>query len=306
VRAQASGKFLATIAASAASMTSVGVVAAHATEAQPADQTVIDSRIKLAFEGSFFNNEIHDGDKLGFAPDVLGHSKAGFNGSVALTKQISTDVDWRLAGAFHLGRDWSESQSETVPGGVLKASLSHDFDFQTVDFDLGKHVKVQTADIRFFGGLRLLHSDQKGFDFSVSATPNDPADKGGSVDKIGSSEFWGIGPRAGVEAYYPIGDTWGLTGAVSGAVMWGRRTDRFALVERSTNPDFQGTLFETKQHSSETVTNLEASAGLSWTPIANTTFTAGYKFEQWHNLIVNADQKNQTFDGPFLRLEVKM
>jgi hypothetical protein len=51
---------------------------------------------------------------------------------------------------------------------------------------------------------------------------------------------------------------------------------------------------------------VEASLGLSWTPIANTTFTAGYKFEQWHNLIVNADQKNQTFDGPFLRLEVKM
>ncbi len=287
-------------------MTSVGVVAAHAGEGQAADQTVIDSRIKLAFEGSFFNNEIHDGDKLGFAPDVLGHSKGGFNGSIALTKQISPDMDWRLAGAFHLGRDWSESESETVPGGVLKASLSHGFDFQTVDFDLGKHVKVQTADIRFFGGLRLLHADQTGFDFSFSATPSNPADKGGSADKIGSSEFWGIGPRAGVEAYYPIGDTWGLTGAVSGSVMWGRRTDRFALIEKGTNPDFQETLFEAKQHSSETVSNVEASAGLSWTPVANATFTAGYKFEQWHNLIVNADQKDQKFDGPFLRLEVKM
>ena len=287
-------------------MTSVGVVAAHAGEGQAVDQAVIDSHIKLAFEGSFFNNEVHDGDKLGFAPDVLGHSKGGFNGSVALTKQISPDMDWRLAGAFHLGRDWSESESETFPEGVIKASLSHGFDFQTVDFDLGKHVKVQTADIRFFGGLRLLHAEQTGFDLGFSATPSNPADKGGSVDKVGSSEFWGIGPRAGVEAYYPVGETWGLTGSAAASVMWGRRTDSIGFGVTSTNPDGHFSESVDFRHSSETVSNVEASLGLSWTPIANTTFTAGYKFEQWHNLIVNADQKNQTFDGPFLRLEVKM
>ncbi|PBB31195.1 Lpg1974 family pore-forming outer membrane protein [Mesorhizobium sp. WSM3868] len=282
-------------------MTSVGVVAAHANDAQATDQTVVDSRIKLAFEGSYFSNDIHDADKLGLPP-----SKAGFNGSIALTKQISPDMDWRLAGAFHTGRDWSEGGSEAVPGGVLSASLSHGFDFQTVDFDLGKHVKVQTADIRFFGGLRLLHADQTEFHSSFSATPTDPTDKGLSTDKIGTSEYWGIGPRIGAEAYYPVGEAWGLTGSVAGSVMWGRRADRIRQNVTFTNPDVQFSDTLSSQHSSETVSNVEASVGLSWTPIANTTFTAGYKIEQWHNLIVNADQKDQTFDGPFLRLEVKM
>jgi hypothetical protein len=54
------------------------------------------------------------------------------------------------------------------------------------------------------------------------------------------------------------------------------------------------------------VTNLDASAGLSWMPLEGATFTAGYKIEQWHNLLVNADSTTQTFHGPFLRLEVKM
>ncbi|MBZ9847275.1 hypothetical protein LB565_04630 [Mesorhizobium sp. CA14] len=303
---QGKGKLLATVAASAASVTSVGVATAHATEGQATDQTVIDSRIKLAFEGSFFRNEIHDGDKLGLTPDKLGHSKAGFNGAVSLTKQISPDMDWRLAGAFHTGRDWSEGESLAEGSGVFSASLSHGFDFQTVDFDVGKHVKVQSADVRFFGGLRLLHADQTAIDFSESFTPSDPAAEGGSFDKLGTSEFWGIGPRVGAEAYYPIGESWGLTGSVAGSVMWGRRKDEFLLTETTTNPDSHQTLSDESQHSSETVYNVEASAGLSWAPITNTTFTAGYKIEQWHNLIVNADHKNQTFDGPFIRLEVKM
>ncbi|WP_296744116.1 Lpg1974 family pore-forming outer membrane protein [Mesorhizobium sp.] len=305
MRAQVSGKLLATVAASAATVTSTGVVAAHATDGQAPDQTVIDSRIKIAFEGSFFRNELHDGDKIGRTPDKLGNSKAGFNGAVSLTKQISPDLDWRLAGAFHTGRDWSEGGSFTGNTGTNSASISHGFNFQTFDFDVGKRVKVQSADIRFFGGLRLLHADQTFSDFSTSFTPTNPTAEGETFDKLGNSEFWGVGPRVGAEAYYPIGETWGLSGSVAGSVMWGRREDYTSVTLATTNPNFRESE-NNSQHASETVSNVEASAGLSWTPVTNTTFTAGYKIEQWHNLIVNANQKNQTFDGPFIRIEMKM
>ncbi len=306
MRARAPGKLLATVAASAASVTSAGIVAAHAEDAKITDPSAIDSRVKIAFEGAFYQNNVHQDDKTG-GSDKLGNSNGDFSGSIALTKQFSPDMDWRLSGLFHLGKDRSWGVSGQLTGsnpGLLTIGYGDSYSFQAFDFDVGKHVKVQTADIRFFGGLRLVHSDERGA-VSESFTPDNPADKGGTVDKIGSSEYWGIGPRVGAEAYYPVGETWGLTGAVSGAVMWGRRTDETNFKFDFTNGNHgSGTVFS--QSSNQTVTNLDASAGLSWTPLAGATFTAGYKVEQWHNLLVNADHSTSTFHGPFLRLEVKM
>ncbi|MEW6634342.1 MAG: Lpg1974 family pore-forming outer membrane protein [Pseudomonadota bacterium] len=304
---KASGKLLATVAASAATVTSGGVVAAHATDWQAPDQTVVDSRIKLAFEGSYFWNNVHNGEKLG--SDKLGNSNGDYSGSVALTKQISPDLDWRLAGAFHVGKDRSISSGQfpvTSPSdGTAVETFGDGFTFQTFDFDVGKHVKVQTADIRFFGGLRLVHTDETLAQLSATFTPTNPADKGFTADKIGTAEYWGIGPRVGAEAYYPVGEDWGLTGAVSGAVMWGRRTERLGFNVSNTIGE-HASITVASQGSNETVSNLDASLGLSWAPVANTTFTAGYKIEAWHNLLVNADHDNQVFQGPFLRLEVKM
>ena len=303
MRAQVSGKLLATVAASAATVTSAGIVAAHAADAQDTtDQTVIDSRIKIAFEGAGFWNNVGD-DKL--SSDKLGSTDGAFFGSIALTKQISPDMDWSVAGAFQ-GKDRSFNVSEPVSGGTLDISSGDSFDFQTFDFDVGKHVKVQTADIRFFGGLRLVHSEQEIKPFSLSFTPTDPTAGGGSFEILRTNEFWGIGPRVGAEAYYPLNETWGLTGAVSGAVMWGRRSDRLAENSTNTNPASRTSVTLESQSSNETVTNVDASAGLSWTPLQNTTFTAGYKVEVWHNLLTYAEHTNQVFHGPFLRLEVKM
>lgn len=307
MRAQVPGKLLATVAASAASATTIGMATAHATEAQPSDQAVIDARIKMSFEGAYFWNNVHKDDKL--SSDKLGNSNGDISGSVALTKQISPELDWRLSGTFHVGKHRSVLLGEgpvTDPDGTISARYGDGYAFQAFDFDVGKHVKAQQADIRFFGGLRLVHADEKVFDFSETFTPDNPADKGISADKIGSSEYWGIGPRVGAEAYYPVGENWGLTGSVSGSVMWGRRTNRVGGSVTQTNPDMHASATLFRESSSETVTNLDASAGLSWTPIPNTTFTAGYKIEAWHNLLVNADHENQVFQGPFLRLEVKM
>ena len=308
MRARTSGKLLATVAASAASVTAAGVISAHADDAKVTDPSVIDSRVKIAFEGAFFQNNVHHDDKTG-GTDKLGNSNGDFSGSVALTKQISSDMDWRLAGAFHSGKkrsyDLSGPDTEFGNPGTTTIGFGDDYTFQAFDFDVGKHVKVQAADIRFFGGLRLVHSDERG-DVSESFTPDNPADKGLSADKVGSSEYWGIGPRVGAEAYYPLGETWGLTGSVSGSVMWGRRNDRVGVNVTGTNPDGQESITLATHSSSQTVTNVDASAGLSWMPLEGATFTAGYKIEQWHNLLVNADSSSQTFHGPFLRLEVKM
>ncbi|TIN26215.1 MAG: hypothetical protein E5Y31_15590 [Mesorhizobium sp.] len=305
MRTHVSGKLLATVAASAASVTSIGVVAAHAADAQAIDPAAVDSRIKIAFEGAVYQSNV---DKLGGTSDKLGSGSdfGDLYGSVALTKQISPDVDWRIAGAFHAGQDNDFSVDAPVSGGVIGLSFGNSYNFQTLDFDVGKHVQVQSADIRFFGGVRLLHSKEE-LNFNVSATPDDPTDKGGNADKLGSSEFYGIGPRLGAEVYYPLSETWGLTGAVSGSAMWGRRTDKISVHvhETGATPDPDVDVSESR-HSSEVVTNIDLSGGVTFKPWENTTFTAGYKVEQWHNLLLLSDKSTQTFHGPFLRLEVKM
>jgi hypothetical protein len=309
MRNHVSGKLLATVAASAASVTSVGVVTANAADALVTDPTVVDSRIKIAFEGAVYQSNV---DKLGGTSDKLGNNSdfGDLYGSVALTKAISADVDWRLAGSYHAGQDNDFSLSVPAPDGTFDLSTGNSYDFQTLDFDLGKHVQAQSADIRFFGGLRLLHSKEK-LDIHEALTANDPTtDKSGSADKLGSSEFYGIGPRVGAEVYYPLGETWGLTGAVSGSAMWGRRTDKFSLHAEENDPnnlpnDPPVNVSET-QHSSEVVTNIDLSGGVTFKPWENTTFTAGYRVEQWHNLLQLSDKSTQTFNGPFLRLEVKM
>lgn len=312
MRNYVSSKLLATVAASAASVTSVGVVAAHAADAQVIDPAVVDSRIKIAFEGAVYQSNV---DKLGDTTDKLGENN-GFGdlyGSVALTKAISPDVDWRLAGAIHAGQDNDFSFNVPTGSGAVDLSFGNSYNFQTLDFDIGKHVQAQSADIRFFGGLRLLHSKEK-LDLHEGITPTDPAtDKAGSVDKLGSSEFYGIGPRVGAEVYYPLGETWGLTGAVSGSAMWGRRTDKlsFTATEHDPTPAPGDPVDQTQsasisQHSSEVVTNIDLSGGVTFRPWDNTTFTAGYRVEQWHNLLEFSEKSSQTFNGPFLRLEVKM
>ncbi|RUT83098.1 MAG: hypothetical protein E5Y04_30660 [Mesorhizobium sp.] len=309
MRNHVSGKLLATVAASAASVTSVGVVAAHAADAQVTDPAVVDSRIKIAFEGAVYQSNV---DKLGDSSDKLGENN-GFGdlyGSVALTKAISADVDWRLAGAFHAGQDNDFGFNVPTGSGTVDLSFGNSYNFQTLDFDIGKHVQAQSADIRFFGGLRLLHAKEK-LNLHQGVTPTDPTtDKAGSADKLGSSEFYGIGPRVGAEVYYPLGETWGLTGAVSGSAMWGRRTDKISLHAEVTDPsDPTPDLpvdVSASQHSSEVVTNIDLSGGVTFRPWDNTTFTAGYRVEQWHNLLELSDKSTQTFNGPFLRLEVKM
>ncbi|QKD03941.1 hypothetical protein EB235_22635 [Mesorhizobium loti R88b] len=288
------------------------MVTAHAADAVAVDPTVVDSRIKIAFEGAVYQSNV---DKLGDTSDKLGNGNSfgDLYGSVALTKAISADVDWRLAGSYHAGQDndFSLNIPETNPNGNANVSFGNSYNFQTLDFDLGKHVEVQAADIRFFGGLRFLHSKEK-LNFHEGFTPDDPAnDKSGNADKLGSSEFYGIGPRVGAEVYYPLGETWGLTGALSGSAMWGRRTNELSFDSvtndpNGTPPQPRETHVSESQHSSEVVTNIDLSGGVTFKPWENTTFTAGYRVEQWHNLLQLSDKSTQTFDGPFLRLEVKM
>jgi hypothetical protein len=312
MRAQLTGKFLATVAASATAAGAGNAVAADYVEADPA---AIDSRIAIAFEGGVSKSDIDD-DKLG-SSDKLGDHDADIYGAISLTKLVSPDIDWRLSGAYHAGseRSWDLSTTGTDP--EFDFSLGDDFDFQTIDFDVGKRLQMSQAQVRLFGGLRGLHVKEN-FNFGLGVTPTDPtADKTTNLDKVGSSDFYGIGPRVGAEIYYPIGETWGLSGSAAGAAIWGRRsTDLgFNLFSQQTDADPPTVInVDVDEDSDEVITNLEFKAGVTWMPWDTTAFTVGYRIDHWDSLLSgfsgltgdgDGDQ-DQTFHGPFLKVEVKL
>ena len=308
MRTQLTGRFLATLAASATSVSAVDAVAADYVEV---DAAAINSRITLAFEGGVLKSDF-DSDKLG-STDKLGDPDADIYGAISLTRQISADTDWRLSGAYHAGSDREISENFISPGGTIGFSTGDDFDFQTIDFDIGKRLQVANAEVRLFGGVRGLHV-KEGFDFGLSATPANPLDKSGSLDKVGSSDFYGIGPRIGAEGYYALGQSWGLSGSVAGAAIWGRRNTELDFNLVSNDPNDPGQSASVDQDDDEVITNIELKAGVTWMPWENTAFTAGYRLDHWDGLLSgfsgltggDEDGGDQTFHGPFLKLEVRI
>ena len=60
----------------------------------------------------------------------------------------------------------------------------------------------------------------------------------------------------------------------------------------------------------EIIANIELTAGVTWMPWQDTSFTAGYRVDYWDGLLsgfnLGGDSGSQTFHGPFLKLEVKL
>lgn len=298
------GKVLATVAASA-----TPIAAADAVAENGYSQSAIDYRINVAFEGGVLFTDYQQ-DKVGLS-DKLGETNGDMYGAVSVRRMYDTDLDWRLAAAFHLGASDDFDFFTNVPGsGSISFNSGQDYNFQTLDFDLGKHIRLRETDVRLFAGLRGLHVHE-GFDAGFNLVPADPlADKAGTVDKMGSTNFWGVGPRIGAEAHHNVRGNWGVTGALSASAMWGRRHQEasfeahfFDPLPAPTNTDI---VFNQSQSSYEVVTNLEAKAGVTWEFKPGKMITGGYRVDAWDNLLTQGETTSQTFHGPFLRLDVKM
>jgi hypothetical protein len=304
---QIPGKLLATVAASAASV--APFAATNAIAADPYDQAAIDTRLNFAFEGAALWSDSED-DKVG-SLDKLGND-GNFRAYAEVSRKYDTDLDWRLGGAVFIGNGSDTNFMLSQTEGDVYFSSGSGFNFQTLDFDLGKHVNVGKTDVRMFGGVRLLHSRER-FDFDVELDPIDAlADKSGTIDKVGTSDFWGIGPRIGAEAYHDMGSNWGLTGSLSGSAMWGRRHSNLDLEVHTYDPDDVGdeatdVSMDFTDNSYEVVTNVEATAGVMWQFMPGKSVTAGYRIESWQNLRgIFSDNEGDVFHGPFLRVDVKM
>lgn len=269
-------------------------------------QQAIDYRINLAFEGgALLFNDNEDDDKLG-GSDKLGTDHNAY-GAISYTKMIDDGLDWRLSGAAHfVNNSDSELYFNEGTNSATFGSNSH-FNYQTLDFDLGKRVKAGEVDLRLFAGLRAVHS-RESLEYGIDTLDTSDG-KVGQLDKLGSSRFIGVGPRIGVEAHYDMGQNWGLVGGASAAAMWGQRRESldFSVFENDPGdiPPISTTSFSQTNTSTEVVTNFSINGGLAWEFQPGKTVTGGYRLEQWRNLRSFSDD-SFTAHGPFIKLDVKM
>lgn len=251
--------------------------------------------------GAMFSD--YSQDKLGDSSDL----NVGGYGAISVRRFIDPDLDWRITARFGRFADDTVNLSETDingPGSFASFDLVTEKMFANIDFDIGHHFQHPGVQGRVFVGARGLYSREaadKGFEFS------DPADdnKFSNFDVQGESEFFGLGPRAGLEMVFKDpGDTFGVSVAGSGAVILG-----------NTHESFSGSIFSAddngididdsgsdSRNEFEALVNLSAAVGVEMMVNDNSTVTLGYQAEMWTQEFF---RERSLFHGPFVRGTIK-
>ena len=157
-------------------------------------------------------------------------------------------------------------------------TLTNAFDYETMDFEVGYRPALpDSMNVRLFAGVRGLHYKDS---ISASAVASGGSGGSGGPDKIGygvdySEEFFGVGPRLGVEVSAPIGDSmFGVSGMVAGAALFGTARQDVSVWSGGGLP-----ISLPGAEESRVVYNLEAALGLDMHLDPATTVTLGYRTE---------------------------
>ncbi len=268
-------------------MSSVSVVAlaAVAGAAQAQDQSIPDGFTLSVEGGALFGPNTLAEDKLGGSGPSGGivhmDDNVGYRAAISLGKRLDPFWDLRVTGAINQQLSSNAGFFASSGSASVSFSMDTDFDYETLDFEAGyRPALTENFDLRLFGGIRGLHyKDNIGVFGAISGS--------GGPDKVGISgdsttEFFGAGPRLGVEASTRLGDTmFGVSGLLAGGAAFGvARTTGSATVSYVSGGS-GGTVavpFEAFEET-ETVYNLEAALGLDVHLDDAATVTLGYRAE---------------------------
>lgn len=316
--------------ASAAAAAAVGV--SHAAAADMEGYAGPDySGYTLSLEGGALFAKSIDADKLGSGGGLIFSGASldlnldndiGYYAGIRLGRRINQNWDVTLGGAVSRFLKNGTDDSLVFSGGggsggsgtgILQGSLKSDLDYTTLDFEVGyRPDSLADHDVRLFLGLRGLSAhdsiDKTGF-FGVSGGGS----SGGfvSFENDASSEFLGIGPRAGASFAHRFDDSsLGLSGMVAGAAIFGRR-ENDKTGDFSISSGFSGGLnliLGGAETDNDTVYNLEGALGLDFYLGESSKLTVGARAQKWWN-IRGADlgsggsDEDQLSVGPFMMLE---
>lgn len=236
-----------------------------------------------------------------YSEDKLGDSDSdiGGYGAISVRRFIEPDLDWRLTGRYGRFADNSQSFSDSSGPDFIDVFGSTEKMFANIDFDIGHHFQHPGVQGRIFVGARGLYSREaagKGFQEFDSGDNNKFSD----TDFEFESEFFGLGPRAGLEMVFKDpGDTFGISVAGSGAVILGNTREAFS---GSIYIEDDGGIIEDVSGSEsrnqfEALVNLSAAVGVEMMVNDNSTITVGYQVEMWTQEFL---QERSLFYGPFV------
>lgn len=255
-------------------------LAAVAAAAQAQDETVPDGFTLSVEGGALFGKNTLAEDKLGSGPSggiINIQDNLGYRAAISMGKQIDPFWDLRVTGAINHQMTSSSDYSYSGGGSGFYGTLDTDFDYETLDFEAGyRPMLTDSMDVRLFGGLRGLHY-------------RDSVDKvgayyaSGGPDKVGysaeySEEFFGVGPRVGIEASTRLGDSmFGVSGMLAGAALFGtaRTNGEVSFYSGASG----GTVPIPSDEEQITVFNIEAALGLDMHIDDSAKLTVGYRAE---------------------------
>jgi hypothetical protein len=152
--------------------------------------------------------------------------------------------------------------SPTFDGGATKGQVDWRLNYFTWDISVGREYRMlRTIVAHPFIGIRAAliykHTHAKYFDQIPARTLKDAF--------TASDNFWGIGPRLGVDLQFNMRRGWSLLGNLSGALFFGS----FDLREEiSTRVTTQGVLDKNKYHVKDNRfairANLDTALGIGW------------------------------------------
>jgi len=248
--------------------------------------------------GAIFSD--YSEDKLGDSSDI----DVGGYGAISVRRFIEPDLDWRLTGRFGRFADRSRRFSDSSGPDFIDVNGSTEKMFANIDFDIGHHFQHPGVQGRIFVGARGLYSREaadKGFQEFDSGNNNKFSD----VNFGFESEFFGAGPRAGLEMVFKDpGDTFGVSVAGSGAVILGNTRETFSgsIFSEDDGGIVDDVSGSESRNQFEALVNLSAAVGVEMMVNDNSTITVGYQAEMWTQEFF---RERSLFHGPFVRGTIK-
>ncbi len=157
--------------------------------------------------------------------------------------------------------------SPTFDGGATKGNVVWRLNFFNWDLSVGREYSLlRTVVAHPFIGLRaaLIYKD-------YFAKYSDTFISGSTIDRTlndkfkATDEFWGIGPRAGVDLQFKFEKQWALLGNLSAALFYGRYDVREEISTKITSFGVPTTSkFHIKDERYTVRANLDTSLGIGW------------------------------------------
>ena len=243
-----------------------------------------------------------------------------FPGNSRDVKLSYTHLDFSDSSTTSIGANQSFNTPNSTDFGAAatgSAKGTQDNDVDSVDLVFGQWIRIgQRVDLHPFGGLRYAQIDttDKGT-YTLAATNGTQVD----TEKF-TSDFEGIGPRAGIDTAVHLGKGFSIVGTMAGSLLIGDGDSKYKLVNDTNSIDDTITTYKSGD-GTRVVPELDARIGVDYmhafNPATSMNIQLGWQVVNYFD-VTDTDAVDMTtpntvngsedfgYHGPYLRLQVNL